>query len=84
MDTQAIVDLIKSSKGRIFSVEFVKRCGTTRKMVCRIGVTKHLKGGELPYDALSKGLLPVWDMQIQDYRMINLNTITKLSLENAE
>ena len=74
-------ELIKSNGNRIFSVSFLKKDGTLRKMVCRVGVTKYLKGGELPYDPMEKGLLPVFDMVAQDYRMINLNTIISISLE---
>lgn len=81
MTEQAIRDAIKSNGSKIFSVEFLKKDNTLRKMVCRIGVTKHLKGGELPYDPFEKGLLPVFDMQAKDYRMINLKTITAISLE---
>jgi hypothetical protein len=86
MNEQQILELIKKNGNRFFSVDFIKKDNTLRKMVCRIGVTKHLKGGELPYDALSKGLLPVFDVQKQEYRMINLRTIQRISLEidNAE
>jgi hypothetical protein len=81
MTEQAIREAVEKAKGRIFSVEFTKKDGTLRKMVCRTGVKAHLKGGELPYDPMTKGLLPVFDMVAQDYRMINLNTITNISLE---
>ena len=51
------------SNGQIFSVEFVKHGNDElRKMVCRLGVTKHLKGGQSTYSAKSNGLLPVFDM----------------------
>ena len=37
--------LNNASKGsRFFSVEFVKLDGSVRKMTCKKGVTKHLKG----------------------------------------
>ena len=39
-------------QNKIFSVEFTKKDGTLRKMVCRLGVKKHLKGGELGYDPI--------------------------------
>lgn len=81
MTEEAIRAAIKNSKGRIFSVEFVKKDNTLRKMKCRIGVTKYLKGGELPYDPVEKGLVPVYDMEKQDYRVINIRTIKSISLE---
>ncbi len=53
-----------TSDSRIFSVEFVKRTdGTYRKMLCRYGVTKHLKGGEKSFDDKDYDLNTVWDTQ---------------------
>jgi len=31
-------------------------------------------GQPLPYNAVSKNLLPVWDILMQDWRMVNLNS----------
>lgn len=65
--------------GTIFSVDFVKRTtGEARTMVCRLGVKKGQVGGTLPFDPCEKMLLPVYDMQKQDYRMISLDTLTEL------
>ena len=73
-----------SGKGEVFTVTFVRKDGTTRVMNARLGVKKNLKGGKLPYDAMSKGLLPVHDEQKDVYRMINLNTIISAKMENEE
>jgi hypothetical protein len=81
MTEEQVREAVRAAKGKIFSVLFVKKDGTLRKMVCRTGVTKHLKGGELPYDPIEKGLLGVFDMAKQEYRMINLRTIQSISLE---
>jgi len=81
MTEEQVREAVKNAKGRIFSVEFLKRDNTLRKMICRTGVTKHLKGGDLPYDPIEKGLLGVFDMEKQAYRMINLRTIQRISLE---
>jgi hypothetical protein len=64
-----------SGKGEFFTVTFIKKDGTTRVMNARLGVKKYLKGGELPYDPIEKGLLPVFDAKKNEYRMINLGTI---------
>ncbi len=64
--------------GKIFSVTFTKRDGTIRAMVARTKVKKHLKGGSLKFDPIRKGLLPVFDMQKQAYRMINVSEIKQL------
>lgn len=70
-----------NNKGKIFSVRFVKKDGTTRFMRCRTGVTAKLKGGELPYDPTSKGLKPVFDLSCNNYRMINVNTVYEATFQ---
>ena len=77
--------LIKNSRGKIFTVTFVKRMdGTIRTMNARLGVKAYLKGGELPYDPEPKGLIPVFDIPKRAYRMINLNSIINLKIDNKE
>ena len=79
MNTEALRSLIKEiTPSTIFGVTFTKKDGTVRDMTCRLGVTKHLKGGELGYDPVSKGLMSVFDMTKGEYRMINLSTVTEL------
>lgn len=72
--------LIKSTNGRIFSASFVKKDGSSREMTCRLGVKKHLKGGELAYDPSEYDLMTVFDLQKNQYRMINLDTITSITV----
>ncbi len=69
-----------ANKGQIFSAQFIKKNGEIRDMVCRLGVVKHLKGGELKYDAKARNLLPVFDMQKKAYRMINISTLRQLKI----
>jgi hypothetical protein len=66
---------------KIFSVEFTKKDGSLRKMVCRLGVKKHLKGGELGYDAEAMNYLTVFDLQSEEYRTINVNTLKSITFE---
>ena len=61
--------------GKIFSVTFVKKDGSLRKMTARLGVKKDLKGVGLSFDPASKQLVVVFDMHKRAYRMINLQTI---------
>jgi hypothetical protein len=68
---------------KIFSVEFVKKDGSLRKMVCRLGVKKHLKGGELGYDAEALNYLTVFDLQSEEYRTINVNTLKSITFEGV-
>lgn len=78
--TELLRSIIKELAGNtIFGVTFVKRSnGEVRDMTCRLGVKKGQVGGELPFDPVVKGLLPVYDMQKFDYRMISLDTLTEL------
>ena len=82
--TDQAKQLIKDTKGKFFTVTFIKKDGTTRVMNARLGVKVYLKGGELPYDSEAKGLIPVYDVKTGDYRMINVDTITKLKIGNNE
>jgi hypothetical protein len=70
--------------GKIFSVEFVKKDGSLRKMNARLGVTKHLKGVGLSFNPTEKNLLPVFDLQKEAYRMINASTIQRIKLSGRE
>ena len=67
--------------GKIFTVEFIKKDGTLRKMNARLGVKKHLKGGTLAFDPSERNLLPVFDMQKEAFRMINANTIHEIKAD---
>jgi hypothetical protein len=79
------VTLIKNTKGKFFTVTFIKRTnGKERVMNARLGVKAYLKGGVLPYDPASKNLLTVYDMGRRKYRHINLDTISKLKIGNNE
>lgn len=68
---------------KIFSVTFEKKDGTLREMTCRLGVTRHLKGGELSYSPEDYNYLVVFDMQKEAYRTINVNTLRKFKLDGV-
>ena len=77
-------NLIKATNGKFFTVTFIKKDGTERVMNARLGVKVYLKGGQLTYDAESKGLVPVYDVKTGGYRMVNINTITHLKIGRNE
>lgn len=81
IDTTNAVKLIRATNGKIFTVSFIKKDGTLRKMNCRLGVTKHLKGGELAFDPKEYDLIPVFDLQKNAYRMINIDTLVEVSVD---
>ena len=79
------VDRIVKSRGRVFTARFKKRTtGEERTMNCRLGVTKHLKGGELKYNPAEKNLVGVFDMQKKGYRMIDVDGLTNLTVDGEE
>jgi hypothetical protein len=77
-------NLIKTTKGKFFTVTFIKKDGSLRIMNARLGVKAYLKGGELPYNPEDKGLIPVFDVKVGGYRMVNVNTIIKLKIGDRE
>jgi len=68
--------IIEGFKGRILTVTFVKKDGSIRKMNCRTGVTKFLKGGKRTTDP-NKYII-VFDMQNNAYRAVNKETILEI------
>ena len=79
-----LFNLLCKNKNNIFSVVFLKKDGTIRKMNCRFGVKKYLKGGSLSFDPIKRGLLVVFDVNKKAYRMINLKTITNVNMKGLE
>jgi hypothetical protein len=66
--------------GRFVSVYFQKKDGTMREMVCRRGVRKYLRGGELPYDPKSRLLIPVFEVSSREYRMVNIASLVSFKV----
>ena len=79
-----ILPLLEKNKSNIFSVVFLKKDGTIRRMICRFGVKKYLKGGSLKFNPLDRAMLVVFDMQKNAYRMINLETISNINMKGVE
>ena len=69
---------LRETNGRIFRAVFVKKDGTERTMVGRTRVHKGVNGTGMSYDPESRGLMPVFDMQKDAWRMVNTNTMTSL------
>ena len=71
------IEVIEASKGKIFSCTFIKKDGTKRKMIARLGVHKNLKGGKNGENS-QNSLITVYDMVKGAYRMVNLQTLLTL------
>jgi len=67
--------LKETSNKKIFSVTFVKKDGSIRKMNAMRGVRKGVKGVGYSFDPSEKNLLTVYDMQIGAFRFVNLNDV---------
>lgn len=83
MNRQQKLEIIKSTKGKVFTANFVKKNGDLRSMNCRLGVTKHLKGGDNTTAHIPE-YVTVFDMQKKAYRNLNLDTLMSVRTGNAE
>ena len=79
------VELLKGSKGKFFSVTFIKKDGSERVLHGRVGVykSKHapLTGEGMKYNPSDYGLVTVFDAQKKAYRMVNTDTIRELTVD---
>jgi len=82
---QKAIKLIRATKGTVFSTTFIKRTdGSIRTLVGRLEVTKGVNGKGMAFDPFDKGLIPVYDFQKQAFRMINCDTIQRISVRGKE
>ena len=84
IDKETAKQLIFDTKGKFFTVTFIKKDGSERVMNARLGVKKYLRGGELRYDPAEFNYITVYDMGAKGYRMVNANTIQKLKIGKNE
>ncbi len=78
------VELINKSRGRIFTVTYKKKDNSIRVMNCRLGVNKGINGSGMAYNPTLKGMKPVFDMQVKEWRMLNLETIKYLTIDKQQ
>lgn len=71
-------------KGNFFRACFLKKDGTVREMTARFGVKKHLKGGELGYNAEALNYIIVFDVEKEAYRTINMDKLIFLRYNGKE
>ena len=78
------IERLYSSAGHTFYAESVKKDGSLRRMTARLGVHKGITGKGMRYDPAAYGLLPVFDMDKAQWRMINLNTLQRIHLNHQK
>jgi vacuolar-type H+-ATPase subunit C/Vma6 len=77
-------DLLKKLQDtkETFTVTFIKKDGTERVMKARLDEKKHENA--LAYNPKEKALLSVFDIQINEYRMVNIKTVMSAKVDNEE
>jgi hypothetical protein len=74
---------IDRTNGKFFTVKFIKKDGTLRRMTCRTGVSKGVTGKGLAFEPKEKGLKVVWSTDAEGYRMINLASVTEITFNKT-
>ena len=77
-------ELIKDSKGLIFSTTFVKKDNTIRTLTSRTGKQYTPTGKAAPYKPAYYNLIALYDMKKKAFRMLNLNTLLTLSINKEK
>ena len=78
-------ELIKESKGKIFSTTFIKKDNTVRTLISRTGKQYKSKTGKAaPYKPEEFNMMPLYDMRKKAFRMLNLNTLLTLSINKEK
>lgn len=73
-----LIRLLDDTNGKFFTVWFRKKNGDVRKMVCRTGVRKYVKGVGRSYDPKAMGLFPVYEMNGGGYKQFYLNSVLRV------
>ena len=90
-DYNTMAQLVLSAKGQFCSVTFIKKDGSERLMNIQPAVIKaHIKDPDEVSEidkqrtatrkANNPNLLPVWDVQKQAIRSVNLDTVTQIKV----
>ncbi len=62
MKQKEIAQKIAETKGKMFSVMFIKADGSLRSMICRTGVSKGVTGEGRNFSMEEKGLVGVYEL----------------------
>jgi hypothetical protein len=79
MKTEQIVKQAAQS-GKFFAATFRKADGSMRRMLCRGGVKRYLKGGVNPHNAHPENVV-VWDVQAKGYRTIPTTRLQSITFK---
>jgi hypothetical protein len=77
-----LASLIDQSNGKMITVSFVKKDGSTRVLNGRLGVKKYIKGSTL--NKTSNAYITVYDVQNKGYRSVSRDTIVAVRCNGVE
>lgn len=81
LSVTTVKTILLANSDKFFTVEFIKKDGTTRKINGRFGVTKHLKGG-VSLNSTPTSLV-MYDVQVKGYRTINLDKVKEIKMKHG-
>ena len=78
-------ELIKESKGLIFSTTFIKKDNTSHRLMnARLKKYISKTGRKAPYKPQDYNLIALYDMRKKAFRMLNFNTLLTLSINKEK
>lgn len=76
-----LVEKIKSTGGKFFSVTFIKRTtGSKRRMICRNGVKKGVTGEGRKFNPANHDLIPTFSIDSDGHRNISIEGILEAKI----
>ena len=84
IDRDTAKQYIYKTNGKILSAVFTKKNGEKRKMVCKLGVYKYVKGVGLKFNPKDLDLVGVFDMHKKAYRFINIKTLEQIKVKGIK
>ena len=78
--------IIKGTKGKFFTAEFIKSNGEYRVMTCRTGVKKGVSGTPLDFYTSKKGKrnVVVWDTAKYSFRTIPVDRLKSITFSGLK
>lgn len=76
-------ELLAAQAGKFVGIDFIKKNGFARSLNGRLGVHKHLAGGEATVGTPAQVYLTVFDVQRRGYRAVNLATVRRVRARNT-
>ena len=76
-------EIARIAGSKFITVSFLKKDGTPRTINGRLGVTKHLKGGDNP-NTRKDSFLIIYSIGDKGYRTINLDSVFRVAASGKE